>query len=414
MDFYESIIQYDLEFQKNLSTKIDKFLNAVKNLDYQKQNTFHDENYNKNINEVLQEINTSYLTKNKLFPINNRFPSKKEYKSSIKYIIFAKDINDNTTKNNYKNTFNQKLFNFDKEKEESTLKNDINKIVLDTIEQNVKNMYLKKINEKFSMVINNSLKNNYIKISNPINNQATKVKRNNNNNNINKIKRSSIDCNNIRIQNGNKFQKINAKNNNNNDNSNIPHHLNIQKLHIKNIKVKNNNDSFNKLLKKENKKINIIKVKCQKENNNNISNVEQEEDNKIKVIEQKNNNSNKSIQNISDINYYNKTNNLNSCRMKKVNSTFKNNRNKSNNNKYFVDNRKNNFDILKNIEKKNRVYSGGVREDNYYIRNDLDYNDTHCNRVVSNKRGVKVGGKRILSSIVYVNGMNSFKNINNL
>ena len=45
--------------------------------------------------------------------------------------------------------------------------------------------------------------------------------------------------------------------------------------------------------------------------------------------------------------------------------------------------------------------------------NDGDYNDTHCNRVVSNKRGIKVKGKRILSSIVYVSGINSFKNINN-
>ena len=181
MDFYESIIQYDLEYQKNLSSKLDTFLYAIKNLDYQKQNTFHDgKNNNKNINEVLQEINTSYSAKNKLFFINNRFPSKKEYKSSIKYIIFAKDINEYNTKNNYKNTFNQKLFNFDKEKEESTLKNDINKIVLDTIEQNVKNMYLKKINEKFSMFINNNLKNNYIKISKSINNQTNKVKRNNN------------------------------------------------------------------------------------------------------------------------------------------------------------------------------------------------------------------------------------------
>ena len=407
MDFYESIIHYDLKIQKNLTSKIDLFFKAIKNLDKQKQNIFNDEN-NNNITKVLQEINTSNAIKTKLFRNRNLFSAKKENKPSIKYFIFAKNINENTVKNNNKNNFNQKFCDFNKDKKESDLKNDVNKIVLDIIKQNVKNTYLKKINEKYSTNINNNLNNNYIKITMPINIQTNKVKKNNNTANINKIKRTSvdcIDCKNIKIQNENKFRKINAKNNNNNKNNSIKlHHLNIQKLHIKNIKVINNDDSFSRLLQKKNKKINLIKYKlCQKEYNNNISNIEQEEENK-KLIEQKNNN-NKSIQNISNIDYYIKTNNLNSCRMKKIDPILKNNRNKSNNNN-LVDNRKNNFDILKKTEKKNRVYSGGVREENYYVGNNIDYIDTHCDRAVSNKRGVKVKGKRILSSIVYISGIN--------
>ena len=184
MDFYDSLLQYDLKIQNNLIERLNSFIKSIsllKNESIINQTNNKDPKY-KQINFLIDEINTSNKFKTKLI-LNQkkqllfRMNNKNKNKINSKYYIYAKDMNkdnqkidiiqiDNALLKQESKTyieqnfpiikkefeldkcFNQKRIYFEKIKEKdinisdeennfNSLKSDINKIVCDIIKQNV-------------------------------------------------------------------------------------------------------------------------------------------------------------------------------------------------------------------------------------------------------------------------------------
>ena len=186
MDFYDSIYQYDLEMENKITKRLDKFLNFINIL--KNENPLNvpntDDKKYKHISEILEEIKNSTKFKNRLF-INKKknllLRMNNKTKVNSKYYIYAKNMSKNNHKidiieiknnilkkedsldlNNGKidknlrlsEIFNQKYIKDKSENEEENpkdniekLKIDANKIICDTIKQNVKNIYKRKLNE---------------------------------------------------------------------------------------------------------------------------------------------------------------------------------------------------------------------------------------------------------------------------
>ena len=160
MDFYESLYKYDLEIQEKITARLKTFLQNISNStdqirEYQKSANSNF-NFLNNINQLISEINQSEAFKSKIsntHKIINR--NQKRQRSIKKDLIYAKDIsecNENySLDNNNKNYFNQKFITHiipDKNSFNKKLVSDINKLICDSIIQNVKNKFLIEINNK--------------------------------------------------------------------------------------------------------------------------------------------------------------------------------------------------------------------------------------------------------------------------
>ena len=400
MDFYDSLFQYDLEIQNKLTERINTFIksiNLLKNESLINQPNNKDSKY-KHINILIDEINTSNKFKTKLI-LNQkkqllfRMNNKNKSKINSKYYIYAKDMNkdnqkidiiqiDNTLLKKESNKeenfptikkelelekcFNQKRIYFEKSKEKdknniseeennlNKLKSDINKIVCDIIKQNVKNIYIKKINDisqrnhkktinKEKNIIQNNdnntaniniKNNNYIKIDMPkkdvlkesqegkeikkIHNNHSTEKNGNLINYFNDNKKKSIKKelrNSVTNNNGNhlkiKVYKNDLLNFNNLNNHNFNNLLIINNK-IKSAKntinsniniIRNNNIQSKRLLEKENKSKQKEIVNEEKEDlindNKNINKNINIKKNNNKDNKEKNNNDNNSNDNNS-------------------------------------------------------------------------------------------------------------------
>ena len=306
MDFYDSLLQYDFDYQNKLTNRLNAFLKCINTL---KNNTSLNTKNNKNIKyknilNLIDEINSSTKFKNKIFSNQKkhlilRMNTKKKVNS--KFYIYAKDmsqidqkidiikVEDNfgkkeksielTSSNNkddkqHENIFNQRQINHSDSGSQilsDIAKSDINKIICDIIKQNVKIMYKKKINEIHlsnditfknshdSNSINCVKNNNYIKID--IQNKEKDIigKKIQNNNNISIENSSSL----IQYFNENKRKSIKKKLTNNGSNSNIKSYNND----LKSSKNLNENNFVNN--KKDNNIMHINK-KIQSAKNDNI------------------------------------------------------------------------------------------------------------------------------------------------
>ena len=172
MDFYESLYKYELEIQEKISARLNAFLQKINNstgqiIEYQKSAN-NNPNFLNNINQLIFEINQSNAFKSNIINIHKKINQNRNKQKSInKDHIYAKTISECNEKysidnNNNKNNFNQKfiipIFP-DKNNYNKKLISDINKLVCDSITQNVKNKYLIEINTKnFN---NNDTSSNY-------------------------------------------------------------------------------------------------------------------------------------------------------------------------------------------------------------------------------------------------------------
>ena len=319
MDFYDTILQYDFEVQNKISERLNeflKFINLIKNNYVINQYNNKNSNY-KHITNLIEEINDSNKFKKILF-LNNKknilLRMSNKNKTNTKYYIYAKDSSQDSQRidiNDIENTIykkesnidlkinsklklenfnNQKIINYnnrekniselEEEKNINKFKSDVNKIVCDMIKENVKNLYIKKLNEFIvnknkldacpeNIFENNNYikKNNFIKINLPFNeiykkdrkevkeisDNLSHEKKSNLSNNIFENKqmlRNSITNNsgkNLKI----KIYKNDLINNNNLNNKKVN---NINNLLIINKKIKsaknennNNNNSNNKI-----------------------------------------------------------------------------------------------------------------------------------------------------------------------
>ena len=403
MDFYDSLLQYDLQVQNKITERINLFIksiNFLKNESLKYNPNTNDSKYN-HINNLINEINSSNKLKKKLL-LNQKknllIRMSNKTKVNSKYYIYAKDMNKDSQKIDiieieddqnkrdskigpdhikmktgleFEKCFNQKRIICNKSNDNENIpeedkiydriKSDINKIVCDIIKQNVKNIYNKKINEKYfkknvinkernnfdNLIESKTINNNYIKIDLPkkefyfkeekdgkenkkINNNRSSDKNNNFIHYFNESKKKAIkkELRNSVTNNNANHLKIKANKNDilsfNNLNNNNINNLLIIKNKIKNAKNDNNDDNNNN----DNNNENI---------NNNNNNV------KSKILK----NENKMRQ--KEVFKYELENILNSSR--------KNNNNKTNDEK--INNKNNNKNaeqshkklIIRNIQK---------------------------------------------------------------
>ena len=330
MDFYDSLLQYDLEIQNKITERLNTFLksiNLLKNESLINQPNTKDIKY-KHINILLDEINASNKFKTKLILnqkkqllIRMNAKNKNKTKVNSKYYIYAKDMNqgnqkmdiyqidDNFSKKDsnkeqicsninekteFEKIFNQKKIYYENIKYNSNdididnnvideknnlkkLKCDINKIVCDIIKQNVKSIYNKKINEislKRNNINNNIWESNTINNTNIKNNNYIKIdlqKKENKDTKDNKKYHNNHstekNVNFINYFNDNKKKSIKKDLRNSVTNNNGNHlKIKVYKNDILNFNNLNNNNNFNNLLIINNK------IKSAKNNNINIIN----------------------------------------------------------------------------------------------------------------------------------------------
>ena len=181
MDFYDSLLQYDFDYQNKLTNRLNAFLKCINTL---KNNTSLNTQNNKNIKyknilNLIDEINSSTKFKNKIFSNQKkhlilRMNTKKKVNS--KFYIYAKDmsqidqkidiikVEDNfgkkeksielTSSNNkddkqHENIFNQRQINHSDSGSQilsDIAKSDINKIICDIIKQLFTNNSVRGIN----------------------------------------------------------------------------------------------------------------------------------------------------------------------------------------------------------------------------------------------------------------------------
>ena len=170
MDFYESLYKYDLEIQDKISSRINTFLQNINNSKDQiveyRNSANNNSNFSNNINQLIYEINQSNAFKSIIKNTHKKIIKNNNKQKPInKDFIYAKDISECNesyiTENNNKNNFNQKFVKqliSDKNNYNKNLISDINKIICDSIIQNVK--------KKFQIEINNKIFNSYDTSSN--------------------------------------------------------------------------------------------------------------------------------------------------------------------------------------------------------------------------------------------------------
>ena len=347
MDFYDSLLQYDLEVQNKLTERINIFIKSISLL--KKESLINHPNVKdpkyKHINILLDEINTSNKFKNTLL-LNHKknllIRMNNKNKINSKYYIYAKDMNQDNQKMDIieiENTkhkwdsnveskstkikpylelekgFNQKKINYDiinenknisdEEKNFNKFKSDINKIVCDIIRQNVKNIYNKKINEILlnkieinkdkntiekvleNRTINNNIKNNnYIKIELPKKEfYFREIKEGKENKKIHNNHSTDKNTNYINYFKDNKKKSIKKELRNSVANNNANHlKIKVYKNDILNFNNLNNNN-INNLLIINNK---IKSAKNDNHNNNNKSGINNNNNVQSKNIENEN------------------------------------------------------------------------------------------------------------------------------
>ena len=422
MDFYDSLLQYDLEIQNKITERLNTFLksiNLLKNESLINQPNIKDTKY-KHINILLDEINTSnkfktqlLLNQKKQLLLRMNTKNKNKAKINSKYYIYAKDMNkDNQKMDIYqiddtilkKDSNKEQIYSyiytrgecdkiFDQKKiccenmkynntdidkdgniidEENNLKKlkcDINKIVCDIIKQSVKSLYNKKINE-------NTL-NNY-KVNKDKNSITYNIYENNTINNTNIKNNNYIKIDLQKIE--NKDGKENKKYHNNHStekNVNFINYFNDnQKKTIKKElrnSVTNNNGNHLKIKICKNDILNFNNL-----NNNNVNNL-LIINNKIKAAKMNNINIIHNGNNVNNINVNNINVNINNVQSKKIlDNENKNkpkeivNQEKEDNNKIKINNNKNNKEKINNDKtnkKNNNNNNGDQNHKKMIIRN---------------------------------------------
>ena len=422
MDFYDSLLQYDLEIQNKITERLNTFLksiNLLKNESLINQPNIKDTKY-KHINILLDEINTSnkfktqlLLNQKKQLLLRMNTKNKNKAKINSKYYIYAKDMNKDNQKMDiyqiddtilkkdsnkeqiysyiytrgecdkifdqkkiccenmkYNNTDIDKDGNIiDQENNLKKLKCDINKIVCDIIKQSVKSLYNKKINE-------NTLTN--YKVNKDKNGITYNIYENNTINNTNIKNNNYIKIDLQKIE--NKDGKENKKYHNNHStekNVNFINYFNDnQKKTIKKElrnSVTNNNGNHLKIKICKNDILNFNNLNNNNENNLLIIN------NKIKAAKMNNINIIHNGNNVNNVNVNNINVNINNVQSKKIlENENKNkpkeivNQEKEDNNKIKINNNnKNNKEKINNdkTNKKNNNNNGDQSHKKMIIRN---------------------------------------------
>ena len=191
MDFYEAVIKYEDLFSKVITYNLENFIKKLNELSKKDNKANLKDEYkkyqNKNIDEIIKEIDISNKLKQKIEMKYNLF-------NKNKYYIYAKNSKKkiNLNYNNQKGIINNniKLLEFNKDKLEIEIKNELKK--------KIKKKYLQELNKLKDNNINN-------KVNNVINNESTinySLTENDTNESINVNKEYSISK---KLFNDNKF-----------------------------------------------------------------------------------------------------------------------------------------------------------------------------------------------------------------
>ena len=160
MDFYEALMKYEKIFGDILKKNLEKFknkLNEIVNKKYSKndenKNNEFDNIENKNIKEIIKEIETSNKLKN-FIQLNNDKTKKN------KCIIFAKDVKkkENRNYNNQKRIINKNDINKNELNDEEITK--MIKEIKEKMANKIKENYLNEINKNFEKNKNPNLTQN--------------------------------------------------------------------------------------------------------------------------------------------------------------------------------------------------------------------------------------------------------------